>query len=110
MIRKISTGIDWLLVAFILPIIVAGLVTMKSFTPLENSDSFFNRQIIWVLLGFLVFFIFSFIDFRFMKRTGVLVVIYLANSFALLLLFILGHVSHGAKSWFDLGIFSFQPV
>src|SRR3990167_6541752 len=89
--------IDWLLVSFILPIIVAGLVTMKSFAPLENAGEFFNKQIIWILVGFAVFFIFSLIDFRFLKRTDVLVFIFLLNLLILLLLFISGKISHGSK-------------
>src|SRR6185295_9503290 len=99
-----------MLVFFILPIILAGLVTMKSFAPLENVPDFFGKQIIWVLMSFAVFFIFSFLDFRFLKRTYVLVFIFLLTSLVLLLLFILGHISHGAQSWFDFGYFSFQPV
>ena len=102
--------IDWLLVFFILPIIGAGLVTMKSFAPLENTSDFFSKQVIWVCLAFLVFFSFSFIDFRFLKRTDVLVAIYISTCFVLLLLFILGNVAHGAKSWFNFGFFSFQPA
>ena len=109
-IRKISNRIDWLLVFFILPIIIAGLVTMKSFAPLENSGGFFNKQIIWILIGFAVFFVFSFIDFRFLKRTDVLVFIYLSTSLILLSLFVFGYVSYGAKSWFNFSLFSFQPV
>src|SRR3990167_1687908 len=108
--KRISNRIDWLLVFFILPIIIAGLVTMKSFTPLENLGGFFNKQIIWILIGFAVFFLFSSIDFRFLKRTDVLVFIYLLTTIILLLLFILGHVSYGAKSWFSFSLFSFQPV
>lgn len=103
-------GIDWLLVSFILPIIAAGLVTMKSFAPLENTGEFFSKQLIWILLGFTIFLIFSFIDFRFLKRTDVLVFIFISNSLILILLFILGNVSNGAKSWFSFGLFSFQPV
>jgi rod shape determining protein RodA len=107
---KISYGVDWMLVAFIVPILAAGLVTMKSFTPLENVGDFFSKQLIWVALSFTVFFIFSFIDFRFLKRTDVLVFLFLFMSFLLLVLMVLGRVSHGAKSWFDLGVFFFQPV
>ena len=109
-VKKISNGIDWILVFFILPIILAGLFTMKSFSPLEDSGTFFNKQIIWVLVSLAVFFIFSFIDFRFLKRTNVLVFIFLFFSFMLFLLFILGYVSHGAKSWFNFGFFSVQPA
>jgi len=102
--------IDWMLVFFILPIISAGLVTMKSFTPLEDAGDFFERQVVWVLVSLTVFFIFSFVDFRFLKRTDVLVFIFLLTSLMLLTLFILGHVAHGSRSWFNFGLFSFQPV
>ncbi|MBU0612094.1 rod shape-determining protein RodA [Patescibacteria group bacterium] len=110
MVERKLKRIDWLLVFFITPIVLSGLVTMKSFTPLEDTGNFFSRQIIWVVLSFAVFFIFSFIDFRFLKRTEVLVFLLLFFSGMLLVLFVLGHVSHGAKSWFDLGGFSFQPA
>ncbi len=110
MAEKVIKRIDWLLVLFILPIILAGLFTMKSFSALEGGSVFFNKQIIWVAVSFAVFFICSFIDFRFLKRTDVLVSIFLFASFILFLLFILGHVSNGAKSWFNFSYFSFQPV
>jgi rod shape determining protein RodA len=108
--RKIGSGIDWLLLLFIVPILAAGLVTMKSFTPLESGGDFFNKQIIWVAVSLAVFFIFSLIDFRFLKRTDVLVFLFLFVSFLLLILIIIGHISHGHKSWFNFGFFSFQPV
>jgi len=110
MAEKVLKRIDWLLPLFIVPILVAGLVTMKSFTPLENGGDFFNKQIIWVAISLVVFFIFSFIDFRFLKRTDVLVFLFLFISFLLLTLIVLGHLSHGAKSWFNFGLFAFQPV
>jgi rod shape determining protein RodA len=110
MAEKLLRRIDWLLVLFVVPIILAGLVTMKSFAQLEATADFFSKQIIWVLISFLVFFIFSFIDFRFLKRTNVLIFLFLFFSFLLLTLFILGHITNGAKSWFDFGFFSFQPV
>ena len=110
MAEKVLKRRDWLLVAFIVPIILAGLVTMKSFTPLEATGNFFGKQVFWVLLSFAVFFIFSFIDFRFLKRTNVLVFLLLFVSFLLLALIVLGHISHGAKSWFSVGLLSFEPV
>lgn len=104
--NKVSSGIDWLLVIFIIPVLGAGLITMKSFT---NNTSFFNNQIIWICLSFLILIFFSNIDFRFLKRTDVLVTIFSIFSILLLLLFIFGSVTHGAKSWFSFGGFSFQP-
>jgi len=110
MAAHVLKRIDWILVFFILPILAAGLVTMKSFAPLEDAGSFFSKQIVWVLLSFAVFFVFSFIDFRFLKRTDVLVFLFLATSSILLALFVLGKIAHGSKSWFDFGSISFQPA
>lgn len=110
MADKAIKRIDWMLVFFIVPIILFGLVTMKSFAQLENGGDFFSKQIIWVIISFAVFFIFSFIDFRFLKRTDVLVSLFLFFSFLLILLIVIGNVTNGVKSWFNFGFFSFQPV
>src|SRR3989344_4782294 len=109
MADKVLKRIDWLLVFFIFPITLAGLFTMKSFTP-EDSSAFFSRQALWILLSFLVFLLFSYLDFRFLKRTDVLIFIFLTSCAVLVSLLAVGHVSHGAKSWFSFGGFSFQPV
>ena len=110
MAEKALKRIDWMLVFFIIPIVAAGLVTMKSFTPLESNGDFFSKQIIWILVSFSVFFTFSFIDFRFLKQTKVLVFLFLTMCVALAVLVVLGHLSHGHKSWFNFGFFFFQPV
>jgi len=110
MIDKVVKRIDWLLVFFIVPVVLAGLFTMKSFTPEEGTVNFFEKQIFWIVISFAIFFIFSFIDFRFLRRTDVLVTLFLSFCFLLIVLFIAGHIAKGAKSWFSFGIFSFQPV
>lgn len=99
-------SIDWLLFFATVPILAAGLVTMNSF--MEKS-SYFERQLVWIGLSFVLFFILSFIDFRFLKRTGVLVTLFLISAGLLILLFILGHISKGAQSWFRVGFFSIEP-
>jgi len=110
MVQIALKRIDWLLVAFIIPIILAGLFTMKSFGVADGGSGFFGKQVIWITLSFIVFFTFSLIDFRFLKRTNILVFIFLGFCAVLLVLFVLGKVSHGAQSWFDFGGFSFQPA
>lgn len=110
MAEKALKRIDWLLVFFIIPIILAGLVTMKSFVPDPGEPDFFGRQIIWVAVSFVIFFAFSFFDFRFLKRTDVLLSIFLLFCGILLIVFVLGHASHGAKSWLSFGGISFQPA
>jgi len=105
-VNKISLKVDWLLIAFIIPVLGAGLVTMESFT---GESTLFNHQLLWIGISFAIFFFLSFIDFRFLKRTDILVTLFAIFSGLLLLLFVFGHTSNGAKSWFSLGGFSFQP-
>ncbi|NQV88309.1 MAG: rod shape-determining protein RodA [Parcubacteria group bacterium] len=101
-----ASHIDWILFFSALLISLAGLVTMNSFA---SENFYFQRQVIWILISVIVFFICSFIDFRFLRRTWVVVSIFSLSSFVLIILFVLGHVVKGAQSWFDLGFLSFQP-
>jgi len=104
---KVSkSGIDWLLVLFMIPVLGAGLITMKSFT---GETSFFNHQLMWIGISFFFLFSFSFIDFRFLKRTDILVILFGIFSLLLVLLFFFGNTAKGAQSWFSFGGFSFQP-
>lgn len=107
MIDLKKTKIDWLLILFILPIIGAGLVTMTSFT---GEGDLFLRQLIWVIISLSAFFGLSFIDFRFLKQSNLLLGLYSFFVLLLILLFFFGSTIKGAKGWFDLGFFAFQPV
>ncbi len=109
MVQTALKRIDWTLFFLLLPILGAGLLTMKSFSPIGVENVFFNKQLIWILISLAVFFIFAFIDFRFLKKTNVLVALFLIFSGILAFLFIFGQTYKGAQSWFDLGGFSFQP-
>lgn len=109
MAEKVLKRIDWLLIFFIAPILGAGLVTMKSFVPDSGEADFFSRQLLWIAISLCVFLIFSFIDFRFLKRTHVLVALFLIFCAALGLLSIIGHVAKGSQRWLNFGGFSLQP-
>jgi len=105
--------IDWVLFVSALLISLAGLVTMNSFLPTGQAgvgqNYFFQRQIIWLGVSLIVFFIASQLDWRFLRRTSVITTLFAFFCGLLLLLFIAGHIAKGAKSWFELGAFSFQP-
>jgi len=103
---------DWLLFGAIFFIAVAGILTMNSFVSSEagGQDVFFFRQIIWLFVATIILFVSSMIDWRFLRRTDFVVSAFLVVCFLLLLLFVLGSVFKGAKSWFNLGAFAFQPV
>jgi rod shape determining protein RodA len=100
-------SIDWILFLAILPIVGAGLVTMNSFV---GNNAYFEHQLVWVGVAICVFFVVSSIDMSFLKRTNVIMILYAIVIGLLGLLFILGTISKGAQSWFNLGGFSIQPI
>lgn len=104
---KFISGIDWILFGAIIPIVLAGLVTMNSFV--SGYNDFFTKQIIWLVIAIIIFFICSSIDFKFLRRTQVVVVLFSFALVILTLLFLFGSINKGAQSWFDLGVFSIQP-
>lgn len=106
-IKRIYNKIDWVLFSVSMLLVGAGLVTMNSFVAGQNY--FFEKQIIWALVGIVIFFALSFVDFRFLRRTSVIVILFLVSAFILALLFFFGDFVLGAQSRFDLGIFSLQP-
>jgi len=79
---------------------------MYSFT---GDNSFAYHQLIWIGLSLAVFFIFSFMDFRFLRSTWVSVALFSFATILLASLFFLGKISHGAESWLSFGAFSLQP-
>lgn len=99
--------IDWLLLFSAILISIAGLVTMNSFA---GENSYFGKQAMWIPVSVAVFFFVSLFDFRFMRRTAVVVSIFGLSFLMLAVLLALGTVTKGAKSWFHLGFISFQPA
>ncbi len=106
MLTQSSKKIDWLIIIAVVPIIAAGLITMKSFT---GETGFFGRQIVWAMVSLVAFFIVSRIDVRFLKRSNVALGIFISAIALLVIVLIAGNIVNGAKSWLSFGAFSFQP-
>jgi len=104
---KVLQKFDWYLIISVLIVFSFGLVTMNSFT---SDAHYFDRQIIWGSIAFIIMISAAFIDFRFLRRTSVVTTLFLIVVFGLLLTFGLGHVAKGAKSWLNTGLFSIQPT
>ncbi len=98
--------IDFITLGLVIPILLAGLFTMGE---VNIHEPYFIRQGIWIILSILVFILTSGIEYRFLKQSKVVITVYVLGLLLLLALFILGHVSKGAQSWFSIGGFSFQP-
>lgn len=108
--RSLLTLLSRVEAALIIPvffILIAGLLTMSSF---QGHDSYFWKQGLWIIIGLSVFGFSALFEYRFLKQTRVVVAIYTFLLGVLTLLFVLGHISKGAQSWFNFGGFSFQPA
>lgn len=99
--------IDWMLLVATIPILGAGLISMYAFV---GANDFFDRQLFWIGVSVALCFSLSFLDFRVLRKTHVILTLFLGSTCLLLLLFLLGSVVSGAQSWFQLGPFSIQPA
>lgn len=98
---------DWALLGGALLISILGIVSMYEF---NAANQFAPRQMLWVALGVLLFFLAHLVDWRFLRRTVTVVSIFAAAVALLLLLFLVGATFQGAQSWFNLGAFAIQPA
>ncbi len=98
--------VDWHLFAPAVLVSLAGLVSMNSFS---GENYFVFRQSIWLLVSIIIFFVATTIDWRFLRRTKVLVPIFAATIAVLVILLIAGQVTRGVQSWFRFGALAFQP-
>ncbi|HEY4476495.1 MAG TPA: FtsW/RodA/SpoVE family cell cycle protein [Candidatus Paceibacterota bacterium] len=106
-LHRLVRQVDWVLLLSAFALSAGGLVTMDSFV---SPNYFFERQLIWLGIALVVCLALSFVDFRFLRRSGVVVGVYgiLIALLAALLLF--GQTIKGAKGWFSFGLFSLQPA
>ncbi len=106
-LSRLSRQIDWVLLLPAVIMAAAGLVTMNSFVA---PSYFFSRQLIWLALALITCLGLSFTDPRFLRRSGIVVLVYTILFVFLAALLLFGHAIKGAKGWFSLGFFSFQPA
>lgn len=102
-----TKGFDWILIVATLPMILGGLATMTSF---GGSANVFNKQLLWVGIGFAIVFVIARIDTRFFRDSRYIVILYGISIALLVFVLLFGKTVKGAQSWFNLGGFSFQPT
>ena len=106
-IKRYFGHIDFILFVSALLITLAGLITMHAY---GDANGFFERQLLWLGISVVVFFVFSFIDFRFLRRTNIVTLLFGMTVLLLLLVFVFGDVVKGAQSRFSFGGFAVQPA
>lgn len=105
--RHTRVFFDWTLFLPAVALSLVGILTMSTF---GQGASLAPRQLLWLLISVVLYFVIGMIDIRFIRRTPVVMVLYSVSIVLLALLLLVAHPVLGAKAWFSFGPISFQPA
>lgn len=101
---------DWILFSATMLLVCFGLAEIYSIA-LSNEKigmTNFNKQLIFAVIGLILIFAISFIDFYSLRSFGIY--FYIFGVVILLLVLFFGKTVRGTTGWFDIFGFSMQPV
>lgn len=103
--------LDFVLIAMIIGIVALGAILVYSATSYAQGNSSpyhsLRLQIIWIILGLVVFALTASFDYQKLKTYADL--IYIISVIMLVAVVIIGRTTLGAQRWIDIGPFGFQP-
>ena len=108
--RNFLNRIDVRLILLIFCLNVIGLFNLYSATHGPNStnvESLFIQQLVWLTLGWSIFFVLTFLDYAWINKLVWLA--YFINVGALVYTDLKGKVVLGGQRWIDLHFFRYQP-
>lgn len=116
MLKKIIKSYDYTLIIAIVLLACFGLVMVYSASMVTamqrygyDSDFFFQKQKIHLILAAFVFVLTALFPYKAMKSTKLLFPMVIFSLIGLAALFVFGHVAGNAQSWFKVGTSSLQP-
>jgi len=96
---------------YFIPIIILSLIGLLSIYSSKNivadSYSYFYRQLIYLIIGLVLMYIFNRVNFNLIKKYSLL--LYLFSVFLLIYVLFFGDVINGSRSWISIFGNSFQP-
>ncbi len=98
---------DWTLLLPALTLSLLGILTMSTF---GQGSSLAPRQLLWLAVALSAYLGLSALDLRFIRRTSVVMSLYVVAFILLALLLLVADPVLGARAWFSLGPISFQPA
>ena len=108
MVRQVSRlFFDWTLLLPAVSLSLLGILTISTF---GEGSSLAPRQLIWLVVAVAIYFGLSKIDMRFIRRTPVVMTVYVLSLVLLAALILFAHPILGARAWFSIGPLSFQPA
>ncbi len=100
------SGFDIILAVTVILLSLLGLVTMHSYL---GTNSYFQKQVIWIVVGIVCMVVASIPDYRFLRTSSAAFFVYVVSVVLLILVFVIGDIALGARSRIDLGLFVLQP-
>jgi len=102
---------DWTLIIAALLLVAFGLTAIYSVALGRGTGEFLNfqKQLVWLVVGLVFLLFFSGVDYHHFKRWS-WIGYFVSVILLILVLTPLGSTIRGTRGWFDLGLFSFQPV
>ncbi len=97
---------DWWLIAILAAICAIGVIEIYSATHGSALAGMHNRQIRWLVLGFILMFALSWLDYHLILDQAWL--LYLVGLLALVAVLLVGHTRFGAKRWIPIMGEAFQ--
>lgn len=99
-------SLHWLLFILVVLLGIFGIFAIYSATWMREQ-TFWNRQLVWLLVGFVLFLGVSLTDYRWIRKGAL--PLYIAGLAGLLAVHFFGQEVYGARSWLNFGFFNFQP-
>jgi len=103
---KVVKG-DWTLFVPAVALTLVGILTMNTF---GQGASLAGRQLVWLCVAVGVYGGLSVLDLRLVRRTEVIMAVYVVAATLLAFLLLFAHPIMGARAWFTIGSVSFQPA
>jgi len=107
---------DYWIIGTIIPLSLFGLLMVynssvaMAMRDFGNQYHYLQEQLKWLVVGYIVFGIFSVIDYRFWKKLAFPIMIGTIVLLCIVLLPGIGIKALGAKRWINLGFFVLQPA
>ena len=104
--KKMLKNVEWTVLICSILLVIIGCVALYSAT-IETTSQEFNKQIIWLIISIPIVIIVMVIDYEILAKLSPLL-------YGIILVLLGGVLFtepiNGASSWYNLGIFSFQPA
>jgi len=107
--KKSFKKMDFILIITVLLLCIYGIIMIRSATLSFNSTRNVKVQIVSTILGFIGILILVLMDYQLIGKLYIPIYVISVLMLIAVIIFGTGEESWGARSWLDLGFFSFQP-